>query len=331
MRRHGRRRVFATIATLVPALTMTLGLSLSLPASAEFPEKPIEFIIPFGAGGGADIEGRLLAKEMSKRLGVNVVPINKPGAGGAVTYTHVKNATPDGYTVAWASTSILTTTNIGNVPFKHDALDHLGRVEWQPMPFAVKGDSRWNSFEDFANECRANPGTLKVANSGTGSATHLAAIAVAEAIGCEVVHLPVGIKRRNASVLSGEADAMIAPLTGAVKLAAAQKIRLLAVPSRERNAVIPDVPTTAELGYASELALFRSLSVPKGTPDAVKAKLADAMIEAARSDAFMELATQKGFTVDPMVGGDFDTLLAAEDGKVVDIMKSAGLYQSKAK
>ena len=100
--------------------------------------------------------------------------------------------------------SILTTTNIGNVPFKHDALDHLGRVEWQPMPFAVKGDARWGTFEEFANECRANPGTLKVANSGTGSATHLAAIAIVEAIGCEVVHLPVGIKRRNASVLSGE-------------------------------------------------------------------------------------------------------------------------------
>ena len=94
----------------------------------------------------------------------------------------MKNASPDGYTVAWASTSILTTTNIGNVPFKHDALDHLGRVEWQPMPFAVKGDARWGTFEEFANECRANPGTLKVANSGTGSAAHLAAIAIVEAI-----------------------------------------------------------------------------------------------------------------------------------------------------
>ena len=266
---------------------------------------------------------------MGNRLGVNVVPINKPDAGGAVTYTHVKNAPPDGYTLAWASTSILTTTNIGNVPFKHDALDHLGRVEWQPMPFAVKGDARWGSFEDFANECRANPGTLKVANSGIGSATHLAAIAIVEAIGCEVVHLPVGIKRRNASVLSGEADAMVAPLTGAVKLAAANKIRLLAVPSANRNAVIPDVPTTAELGFGAELNLFRSLSVPKGTPDEVKAKLAAAMIEAAQSDAFMELAAQKGFTVEPMVGGDFDALLAAQDAKVVGIMKSAGLYQSK--
>ena len=144
------------------------------------------------------------------------------------------------------------------------------------------------------------------------------------------MHLPVGIKRRNASVPNGEADAMVAPLTGAVKLAAANKIRLLAVSSAKRNAVIPDVPATAELGFGAELDLSRSLSVPKGTPDKVKAKLASAMIEAARSDAFMELAALKGFTVEPMVGGDFDALLAAEDAKVVGIVKSAGLYQSKA-
>ena len=76
-----------------------LGMTAALawPAAAEFPERAIEFVIPFGAGGGADIEGRLVAKEMSKVLGVPVVPVNKPGGGGAITYTYVKNAKPDGY------------------------------------------------------------------------------------------------------------------------------------------------------------------------------------------------------------------------------------------
>jgi len=119
------------------------------------------------------------------------------GAGGAVTYTYVKNANPDGYTIAWNSTSILTTTNIGNVPFKHDAMDHIGRVEWQPMPFAVRADAPWQSFGEFVADGRANPGKYKVANSGTGSATHLAAIAIMNAIECQVIHLPVGIKRRK--------------------------------------------------------------------------------------------------------------------------------------
>ena len=109
------------------------GLSVQS-AMAEFPEKAIEFIIPFGAGGGADIEGRLLAKEMSKILGVSIVPINKTGGGGAVTYTYIKNAEPDGYTIGWNSTSILTTTNIGNVDFKQDAW-HCQFRNWRPCTF----------------------------------------------------------------------------------------------------------------------------------------------------------------------------------------------------
>lgn len=299
------------------------------PVLADFPEKPVEFIIPFGAGGGADIEGRLLAKEMSSALGVPVVPVNKPGAGGAVTYTFVKNAKPDGYTVAWNSTSILTSTNLGNVPFKHDALDHIGRVEFQPMPFAVRADAPWQTFEEFVEQCRAEPGTLKVANSGTGSATHLGAIALVTAADCEVVHLPVGIKRRNASVLSGEAHAMLAPLTGALNLAKAGKFRLLVTLGAERNKVIPDVPTAKELGFDAELDLFRGLSVPKGTPEAVKAKLADAMTKAAQSDAFRKLAEEKGFTVAPLPVNRFEALLAEEDKRIAAIIQGAGLNENK--
>lgn len=320
----GRRAIL-----LASAAAVAFG-ALAAPAQAEYPAKPIEFVIPFGAGGGADIEGRLLAEEMGKILGTSFVPVNKVGGGGAVTYTYVKNAKPDGYTIGWNSTSILTTTNLGNVPFKHDAMDHVGRVEWQPMPFAVKADAKWATFQDFVKDCQANPGKYKVSNSGSGSATHLAAIALMDAAKCKVTHLPVGIKRRNASVLSGEADAMIAPLTGAVNLTKAKKLRLLALPTAERNSVVPDVPTAKELGYDAVLDLFRGLSVPKGTPPEVMAKLADAMTKAAKSEAFMALAKKKGFTVDPMPAADFAKLLSDEDEKVVAIMKGAGLYKSKA-
>jgi len=298
-------------------------------ASAGFPDRPIEFIIPFGAGGGADIEGRLLAKEMSNILGVPLTPINKPGAGGAITYTYIVNSKPDGYTIGWNSTSVLTTTNLGNTDFDYDAMDHIGRVEYQPQPFVVKADSNWKSFQDFVNDCRSNPNTYKIANSGTGSATHTAAIAIMNAINCKVIHLPKGIKGRNASVLSGEADAMVAPLTGAIRLSKAGKLRILAVPTSKRNMVIPDVPTMGELGYDAELDLFRGLSVAPGTPQSIKDKLFDAMSKAAKSKAFMGLAKKKGFTVDPMGPKAFTALLSNEDNKVKNIFKGAGLYKSK--
>ncbi len=307
-------------------LSLALGLAVVLPvAFGEFLERSIEFVIPWAAGGGADIEGRTLAEEMGKLLGVPVVPVNRSGAGGAVAYTYVKNAAPDGYTVVWNSTSILTVTNIGNVPFEHDAMDHIGRVEYQPMVFAVGSRAPWGDFNAFIEDCRTNPNRFKVSNSGTGSATHLGALSLMNAVGCEVVHLPIGIQRRNGSVLSGEADAMVAPLTGAISLARADRLELLVTLSNDRNPVIPDVPSAAELGIDAGFDLFRGLSVPQNTPPAVKSRLADAMMKAATSAAFMELADEVGFTVAPMPAEAFEALLVIEDAKVKAIVRDAGL------
>ena len=314
---------------IVMAGALALGLfAAAVPAKA-FPNGPIEFTIPFGAGGGADIEGRLLAKEMAKVLGVPLAPVNKPGGGGAITYTYITNSKPDGHVLGWNSTSVLTTTNLGNTTFDYDAMDHIGRVEYQPQPFVVRADAKWNSFKEFVAACKAAPGKLKVANSGTGSSTHTAAIMLMNAAGCDVIHLPKGIKGRNKSVLNGEAHAMIAPLTGAVRLTKAKKLKILLMPTATRSPLFPDVPTAKELGYDVELDLFRGLSVPKGTPNDVKMKLADAMTKAAKSEAFMALAKKKGFTVAPMGHKEFSAFLAAEDAKVKKIFKSAGLYRSK--
>ena len=302
---------------------LVLGLALcASPAVAQYPERAIEFVIPFDAGGSADIEGRLLAEEMSAVLGVTVAPVNRPGAGGALAYSYVNDAEPDGYTVMWTSTSILTITNLGNVPFGFDALDHIGRVEHQPLVFAVGADSPWSDIESLAWDCAGRDRPIRIANSGTGSTTHLGALAVMRAIGCEAVHLPIGTRRRNATVLSGEADAMVAPLTGALSLFRAGRLKLLATLGAERNAIIPDVPTALEQGVDVEFDLFRGLSVPEGTPAGVQARLADAMTRAASSDAFQRLADDLGLTVAPLAMGPFEALLQRENDRVRAIIQS---------
>lgn len=311
------------LTALLAALLAGFGLS-GPPAAAQYPERAIEFVIPFDAGGSADIEGRLLAEEMGAVLGVTLVPVNRPGAGGALAYSYVNDADPDGYTVMWTSTSILTITNLGNVPFGFDALDHIGRVEHQPLVFAVGADSPWSDIDSLARDCAGREQPVRIANSGTGSTTHLGALAVMQEIGCQAVHLPIGTRRRNATVLSGEADAMVAPLTGALSLFRAGRLRFLASLGADRNPIIADVPTARELGIEVEFDLFRGLSVPAGTPAEVQARLADAMTRAASSEAFRRLADDLGLTVAPLTMGPFEVLLRREDERVRSIIQGAG-------
>ena len=298
-------------------------------ARAEWPEKPIEFIIPFG--GGADIEGRLIAKAMSRELGQSVVPVSKLGGGGAIAYTYVKNSKPDGYTIAWNSTSILTTTNIGNVPFDYTALDHIGQVAQQPVPFVVNAKSRWKSLKDFMDECKAKPKSLKVAFAGFGSATHMAGVAMTQLSGCKPIMLPVKGAARRKMIVSGETDAAVDIFFVPLKMVKAGKARFLAISSGKRNPAAPDVPTAKELGMDIEFDLFRGLSVAKGTPQRIKDKIEAAMIKAANSKGFSGRMKKLKITLAPMGQKQFTAKLAKANANIISIMKKAGIYQSKAK
>jgi tripartite-type tricarboxylate transporter receptor subunit TctC len=311
--------------------TAAAALMMAGQANAAWPEKSIEFVIPFGAGGGADIEGRMIAKAMSAELGQPVVPVNKPGGGGAITYTYVKNSKPDGYTIAWNSTSILTTTNIGNVPFDYTALDHIGQVAEQPVPFVVKADARWNSLKDFMDECKAKPKTLKIAFAGFGSATHLAGVAMSQLSGCTPIMLPVKAPDRRKMILSGETDAAVDIFFVPLKFVKSGKMKFLAISSGTRDPAAPNVPTGKELGMDMEFDLFRGLSVAKGTPQDIKDKLEAAMIKAANSKAFSSRMKKLKLTLKPMGQKEFGVKLAKANANIVSIMKKAGMYQSKAK
>ena len=160
--------------TYVLIVTLTVVFSMAfLPqaSKAEYPDKPINFLIPFGVGGSADLMGRALAAGAKESLGQPIVPINRPGAGGGIMYTALKESKADGYTVGWNSTSILTATNIGNVPFKYTAFDNVCRIGFTAMPIAVRKDAPWNTLQELVDYAKKNPGKIKIGNAGTGSGT----------------------------------------------------------------------------------------------------------------------------------------------------------------
>ena len=320
------KRYFYFVSLILIGVTSAISM-----AKAEWPSKPLEFVIPFGAGGGADIEGRMIAKAMSKELGQPVVPVNKPGGGGAITYTYVKNSKPDGYTLAWNSTSILTTTNIGNVPFDYTAMDHIGQVAQQPVPFVVSAKSKWKTFKDFMDECKAKPNTLKVAFAGFGSATHIAGVAMTKLANCKPIMLPVKAPDRRKMIFSGETDDAVDIFFVPLKHVKAGKMRFLAIFSGKRNPASPNVPTARELGMDMEFDLFRGISVAKGTPQAIKDKLESAMIKAANSKPFAGRMKKLKLTLAPMGQKEFDSKLSKANANIVNIMKMSGMYQSKAK
>jgi tripartite-type tricarboxylate transporter receptor subunit TctC len=306
---------------------LTLVLGIGLVWAKDYPSKPINFLIPFGAGGSADLMGRALATGSEKILGQPIVPINRPGAGGGIMYTALKGSAADGYTVGWNSTSILTSTNIGNVPFKYNAFIQVCRIGYTAMPIAVRTDSPWKTFQELVDYARKNPGKIKIGNAGTGSATHLTAVLMEKVIGLKVIHVPLGAKRRVPSLLGKEVEAICVPLPEAAPQVKAGQVRMLVMSTEKRDPTFSDIPTMKELGYPVVMELFRGISVPKGTPNRVIKKLENSFRVGAKDPGFVKIAKKKGFNISFMGKNEFEEYIKIQNDNVAKAMKMGGLVK----
>jgi len=306
---------------------LILGLTVAAFAGGKYPSKPVQFLIPFGAGGAADVMGRALVQAAEKYLGQPFVSINRPGAGGGIMYTALKNSKPDGYTVGWNSASVLTSTNIGNVPFKYDAFEHVCRIGFEAMPIAVRSDSPWKTFGELTDYAKKNPGKIKIGNAGTGSATHLTGVLIGEELGLKIVHVPLGVKRRMPSLLGGEVEVVCVPLPEVAPHAKAGKVRLLTMPTEKRDPAFPDIPTLKELGHPVAIELFRGISVPKGTPKSIISKLEKAFEKGSQEPIFVKIAEKRGFNISFMGRRKFEKYLKEQNELIARAYKISGLVK----
>lgn len=311
-------------------LFLFFGLSGALLAES-YPTRPIEFVILFGAGGSADISGRALAKATERHLGQPLVPINKPGAGGAIGYAYTKSAKPDGYTLVWMSGSLLTVTNLGNLEGDWTQFDHVARIAIDTVGIAVKADAPWKTFQEFVAEAKKNPGKIKVSNSGAGSFTHLGAVAFEIATGTKFTHAPLGVERRVPSLLSGEVEATAVHPSEMISQLKAGQVRFLAITSAKRDPAYPEVPTLKELGYDMVLDQFRGISVPKGAPKEIIKRLEEAFRKGSEDPTFQKLAKESGFTVSFLGQEEFVKYLAEQNTVVKKVLAQAGLQREKEK
>ena len=262
-------------------------LPVSRPLDQTFPGgKPVEMTVMFGAGSAADVTARYLADGMARLMGVPVPVVNRTGGGGAIGYSHVKKQKPDGYSIIWNSNSISSTYHSGVLPFDYTAFDAVARVSIETPAIAVRADAPWKTLKDLLDHAQANPGKLRIGNSGTGSHTHFSASALFATGGGRIIDVPFSEGQAVVNLLGSRIEGVVqmpAALVGHVK---SGDLKVLAVLGAKRDPVFPDVPTASELGYAVNLDMWRGVAVPRGVPKPIVAKLQDAIkrtVECSRS------------------------------------------------
>ena len=316
MRAGAARLLFAAVL---------VGLASAAGAQTFPGGKSIEMTVMFGAGSAADVTARTLCEGMSKRLAVPVLSVNRPGNGGAAGYQHVAQQRPDGYSIIWNSNSISTNYHAGILPFDFHAFDPVARAAIEIPVLAVRADAPWQTLKELLDYAKANPGKVRVGNSGAGSHTHLAAAALFAAAEADEIEVPFGQGQAVVKLLGGHIEATVQLPAAVIAHAKGHELRVLAVLGSRRAPALPEVPTADELGYRVTLDMWRGIAAPKGTPRAVIARLEDAVRYTVESPEFAAAGETIGFTPAFLPADKFGKLIASDDVRLGNVMAELGL------
>ena len=311
-------------------VTMALAGSLAFGQGA-FPGKtPVELVVLFPAGSSADVSARILAEGISKDLGVPVTVSNKPGGGGTVGYKYVASSRPTGHVMVWNSNSVSTTFHSGASDVNYQAFDSVARATVEIPAVVVQSSSQWKTLAELLDYARANPGMLKVGNSGAGSHTHMASASLFEAAGAQALEVPFGTTQVVPSLLGGHVDALVQLPSAVVPHVKSGAMRVLTVLGSKRDPVFPNVATAIEQGVkVLPLDLWRGIAVPHGTPRPVINRLQKAVQAALDTPEFKGAGEKLGFVPAYLPSTDFDLLTARDDYLISRQMIILGLKKKK--
>jgi len=278
------------------ATTLTAGIHATATA-AEWPERPIEIIVPYQAGGGADVMARAFASAAGNHLPQSLVVVNKPGAAGAIGWNEVIRAKPDGYKVALTAVEITFLKDLGLASFTHRDLIPIAKLNADPAVVVVRKDAPYQNIEQFLAAARQSSGTISVGNAGHGSMWHMSAAALAQKGGVTFNDVPfTGGTPALLALLGGHIDAVIASAPEVIPYVQGDKLRALGVMSAQRVKGLDNVATLREQGIDLQLGTWRGLAVPRGTPDDVVQTLRRATAEIMREPALLETMDKQYFS-----------------------------------
>ncbi|WP_272970926.1 Bug family tripartite tricarboxylate transporter substrate binding protein [Comamonas terrigena] len=299
-------------------IALGCALSLTAQASGNFPEKPVNVIVPFPAGGSTDMVARAVALSMGEQLGKPFVVENRPGATGTIGAGAVKRAPADGYTLLVASLGpfVVTPHLIKNVPYDATKdFDYITIPVQAPNVLVASTSQKARTVAEVIATLKAQPGKISFASSGNGSSDHLSAELFWQQTGTEAMHVPYkGGAPAITDLLGGQVDFSFQNVNAVLPHLRSGKLRAIAVTGTQRSPVLPDVPTLAEAGVkGAEVYSWQGMAAPKGLPADVKAKLAKAAIAAVQQPELRKRFMEQGLEIVGNTPEEFTRFQAQEN------------------
>jgi tripartite-type tricarboxylate transporter receptor subunit TctC len=314
---------------LMRALLVATALvaAARLAVAGEYPDKPIRLLLPFPAGGAVDIVARVVTSRMAEQLGRPFVIENRAGAGGVIATDATAKAAPDGYTLLLTSPNHTINAALnGKLPYDSERdLAPISIVAEVPELLVSHPAAPFTSFAGFLDYARNNPGKLNYASAGNGTLPHVTMELLLRRTGISVAHIPYrGAAPATTDLLAGQVQVKMDTYTTSAPLIADGRLRALAIASRERSALLPDIPTIAEKGVAGyEGILWIGLMAPAGTPKPIVDKLAAAAGDAVHSPATAARLQHDGVDVRGSTPEAFAALIAKEIVQWRELAQSA--------
>jgi tripartite-type tricarboxylate transporter receptor subunit TctC len=305
-----------------------LSLAIAPASAADYPNRPVRWLIGFAAGGPVDIVARIMSQYLSERLGQQFVVENRAGSGGNLAAATAVNATPDGYTLLFVAPNNAISASL----YKHLSYDFIrdtvpvASIMQLTNMLVVSNAMPVKTVQEFIDYCKQNPGKISYASSGNGTSVHMSAELFKAMTKCDMVHIPYrGSAIAFPDIISGKVQLIFDNLPSALEQSRAGTVRALGVTSPQRWPGVPDVPAIAETVPGFESVGFYGISAPKGTPPEIVELLNKAVGESLKDPKLVAQLASIGGIPKPMTPAEFGKLISDETEKWRKVVEFAGV------